>query len=83
MCISGTFKPYNTKTNWLAGCDVKESLHCCACLLFGDSDDRTGVWTRDGFSNLNVISVSISRYGKPLGHTTESLEVSTLVWTQE
>ena len=63
------------KTSWLAGCNVKERLFCWPCLLFGV--DRTSVWTKDGFSNLNVLSVSISRHEKSLGHIRASLELST------
>ena len=63
------------KTGWLSGCDAKERLYCWPCLLFGV--DRTDVWTKDGFSNLNVLSVSISRHEKSLGHIRASLELST------
>ena len=48
-----------------------------ALSIIGDKVDRTVLWTKDKFCELNVLSPFISRHEKSLGHIKAGLEIST------
>lgn len=50
---------------WLAGSKKLSKLFCWPCLLFSTD---SGVWSKNGFANLNCLSVAVSRHEKSVNH---------------
>ncbi|XP_067135315.1 zinc finger MYM-type protein 1-like [Centruroides vittatus] len=50
---------------WLAGSKKLNKLFCWPCLLFSTDN---GVWSKNGFVNLNCLSVAVSRHEKSVSH---------------
>ena len=62
------------RKSWLCGCELKNSLFCFPCLLFGG--DTT--WTKDGFRNINKLKYRIEKHEKSKKHIENVVSLSRL-----
>jgi len=50
---------------WLTGCSKRNKLYCWPCVLFNVG---SSVWTKEGYSDLNHLSLAIQRHEKSKKH---------------
>lgn len=50
---------------WLTGCEVRQKLFCFICMLFSTEN---GVWNKNGYNDLNHLTVAVQRHEKSRAH---------------
>ena len=76
MCIRDRFNrsfkaEYYEKTNWLCGCDKRNSLFCFPRLLFGGNP-----WTKFGMKDINHLAEKIRNHQATSIHIKNAFQFS-------
>ena len=60
--------------DWICGCEIRNSLFCFPCLLFGNGDS----WSKTGVKDLSHMNEYIKKHANSKRHITNALDLCTL-----